>query len=180
MCNFYPNYFLLDIITWVTCIVSEGPQCDTPHHSIQTPDTALLVPLSSFLLIIMVELSECNIKLDHSLGCPDDAPNWRLVPGFPIYGVGQPTNDGFNKVISVSVKALNFHFSMKIIEKISDDTLVWFNTRQEPVAYVNGQPVTPRDKTNPHGNLDIGGKVEQMDQLEVNLIISRNIHTFLF
>ena len=47
----------------------------------------------------MVELSECNIKLDHSLGCPDDAPNWRLVPGFPIYGVGQPTNDGFNKVI---------------------------------------------------------------------------------
>ena len=50
------------------------------------------------LLIIMVELSECNIKLDHSLGCPDDAPNWRLVPGFPIYGVGQPTNDGFNKV----------------------------------------------------------------------------------
>ena len=51
------------------------------------------------LLITMVELSECNIKLDHSLGCPDDAPNWRLVPGFPIYGVGQPTNDGFNKVI---------------------------------------------------------------------------------
>ena len=46
----------------------------------------------------MVELSECNIKLDHSLGCPDDAPNWRLVPGFPIYGVGQPTSDGFNKV----------------------------------------------------------------------------------
>ena len=67
---------------------------------------------------------------------------------------------------------------MKIIEKISDDTLVWFNTRQEPVAYVNGQPVTPRDKTNPHGNLDIGGKVEQMDQLEVNLIICRNIYTF--
>ena len=57
---------------------------------------------------------------------------------------------------------------LKIIEKISDDCLVWFNTRQEPVAYVNGQPVTPRDKTNPHGNLDIGGKVEEMDQLEVN------------
>lgn len=31
MCNFYPDYFLLDIITWVTCIVSEGPQCDTPQ-----------------------------------------------------------------------------------------------------------------------------------------------------
>ena len=61
------------------------------------------------LLIIMVELSECNIKLDHSLGCPDDAPNWRLVPGFPIYGVGQPTNDGFNKVDS-TFTAIKFYF----------------------------------------------------------------------
>ena len=69
------------------------------------------------------------------------------------------------------MEALKLDFCEQIIEKISDDTLVWFNTRQEPVAYVNGQPVTPRDKTNPHGNLDIGGKVEQMDQLEVTLII---------
>ena len=51
-------------------------------------------------VVTMVELRDCNIKLDHSLGCPDDAPNWRLVPGFPIYGVGQPTNDGFNKVFN--------------------------------------------------------------------------------
>ena len=53
-----------------------------------------------YSVVTMVELRDCNIKLDHSLGCPDDAPNWRLVPGFPIYGVGQPTNDGFNKVFS--------------------------------------------------------------------------------
>ena len=50
----------------------------------------------------MVELDDCNIKLDHSLGCPDDCPNWRVVPGFPIYGVGQPTKDGFDKVVSIS------------------------------------------------------------------------------
>ena len=37
------------------------------------------------------------------------------------------------------------------------------------MVYVNGQPVTPRNKTNPHGNLDIGGKVEHMDELEVVL-----------
>ena len=35
MCHFYGDYFLLDIITWVTCIMSEGPQCRTPHHRIQ-------------------------------------------------------------------------------------------------------------------------------------------------
>ena len=107
MCHFYEDYFLLDIITWVTCIVSEGPQCD-----VQTRSGSCLyiyLPLTRFLLIIMVELSECNIKLDHSLGCPDDAPNWRLVPGFPIYGVGQPTNDGFNKVLPAlnQLKLLN-------------------------------------------------------------------------
>ena len=50
---------------------------------------------------------------------------------------------------------------------MTKDKIVWFNTRQEPVAYVNGQPVTPRNKSNPHGNLDIGGKVENMDKLEV-------------
>ena len=50
---------------------------------------------------------------------------------------------------------------------MTKDKIVWFNTRQEPVAYVNGQPVTPRNKCNPHGNLDIGGKVENMDKLEV-------------
>lgn len=44
MCNFYPDYFLLDIITWVTCIVSEGPQCDSVTLLITAfrlaPDTA--------------------------------------------------------------------------------------------------------------------------------------------
>lgn len=102
----------------------------------------------------MVELTDCNIKLDHSLGCPDDCPNWRLVPGFPIYGVGQPTQDGFNK----------------IIERISKEKLVWFNTRQEPVAYINGQPVTPRNKKNPHWNLAIGGEVTNMDKLEEEFV----------
>ena len=113
---------------------------------------------------MVVELSDCNVKWCHSRGAPDDLPHWRRVPGFPVFGVGQASEAGF----------------AKIAEKVTKgDKLIWFNMRQEPVAYVNGQPVTPRDKTNPHGNLDIGGKVEQMDQLEVNLIVLRDIYTFL-
>ena len=32
-------------------------------------------------------------------GAPsEDLPNWRRVPGFPVYGVGQPTEAGFAKI----------------------------------------------------------------------------------
>ena len=32
-------------------------------------------------------------------GAPsDDLPNWRRVPGFPVYGVGQPTEKGFANI----------------------------------------------------------------------------------
>ena len=61
-------------------------------------------------------------------------------------------------------------FFYQIIERISKEKLVWFNTRQEPVAYINGQPVTPRNKKNPHWNLAIGGEVTNMDKLEEEFV----------
>lgn len=99
---------------------------------------------------MVVELGDCNIKWCHSRGTPDELPHWRRVPGFPVYGVGQPSESGFPK----------------IAEKVTKDKLIWFNMRQEPVAYVGGQPVTPRKSPNPHDNLEIPGKVEDMEKLE--------------
>lgn len=104
---------------------------------------------------MVVELGDCNIKLCHSLGCPDDCPNWRRAPGFPVFGVGQPSEAGF----------------AKIAEKVpTGEKVIWFNMRQEPVAYVGGQPVTPRKTINPHDNIAIPGKVSDMDELEVKLV----------
>jgi len=103
---------------------------------------------------MVVELSDCNIKLCHSRGCPDDLPHWRRVPGFPVFGVGQPSEDGF----------------AKIAEKVPKEKTVWFNMRQEPVAYVAGQPVTPRKTINPHDNIEIPGKIPDMDALEGKLV----------
>jgi len=103
---------------------------------------------------MVVELGDCNIKLCHSRGCPDDTPHWRRVPGFPVYGVGQPSEAGFSK----------------ISEKVAKEKTIWFNMRQEPVAYVAGQPVTPRKSKNPHDNIEIPGKVPDMDALEVKLV----------
>ena len=105
----------------------------------------------------MVELGDCNIKLDHSRGCPDDLPSWRRVPGFPVFGVGQPSEAGLSK----------------IPEKVSKDKLIWFNMRQEPVVYVGGQSVTARKTAAPHDNLEVPGKAEDMDKLEVS---DKNLH----
>jgi len=87
-----------------------------------------------------VDLGECNFKLCHSLGPTDDLPNWRRVSGFPVYGVGQPTEAGFTK----------------IPDKVGKEKTIWFNCRQEPVAYIGGQSVTPRAAKNPHENIECG------------------------
>lgn len=91
-----------------------------------------------------VDLGECTIKLCHSLGPSDDLPNWRRVSGFPVYGLGQPTEAGFAKVP----------------EKVGKEKTIWFNCRQEPVAYVGGHSVTPRKTVNPHSNIESGECLE--------------------
>merc|ERR1711931_284287 len=62
-------------------------------------------------------------------GCP----NFRRVPGFKVYCCGQPTIAGFeaalNKVCTNYPK---------------DGKIIWFNLRQEPNVYVNGEPICAR------------------------------------
>merc|ERR1712024_108068 len=63
-------------------------------------------------------------------GCP----NFRRVPGYKVYLCGQPTIAGFEA-------ALN-----KVTGTIypKDGKIIWFNLRQEPSVYVNGQPLCAR------------------------------------
>merc|ERR1711910_318032 len=63
-------------------------------------------------------------------GCP----NFRRVPGFKVYCTGQPTLEGFEKALE------------KVCGNIypKDGPIIWFNLRQEPTVYVNGQPVCAR------------------------------------
>ena len=56
------------------------------------------------------------------------------MPGFPVFGTGQPTLSGFDKVLE------------PILKKYGDEKIIyWANLRQEPVVYVNGNPYTARD-----------------------------------
>jgi len=67
----------------------------------------------------------------------EGAPNFRRLPGFPVFGTGQTTLDGFEKCLE------------PVLKKYGDEKHVfWVNLRQEPVVYVNGRPFTARDPKN--------------------------------
>merc|ERR1712137_171269 len=74
-------------------------------------------------------------------GCP----NFRRVPGYKVYLCGQPTTEGFEKCLE------------KVCGSIypKDGKIIWFNLRQEPVVYVNGQPLCarPADKIGEYAEL---------------------------
>merc|ERR1711953_1491578 len=56
------------------------------------------------------------------------------VPGFKVYCCGQPTLEGFEKALE-KVCGANYP---------KDGPIIWFNMRQEPDVYINGQPVCAR------------------------------------
>jgi hypothetical protein len=64
----------------------------------------------------------------------DGCPNFRRVPGYKVYCCGQPTVTGFEAALN---KACGDIYP-------KDGPIVWINMRQEPVVYVNGQPICAR------------------------------------
>lgn len=64
----------------------------------------------------------------------EGCPNFRRVPGYKVFCCGQPTAAGFEAAIK---KATGEGFP-------KDGPIVWVNMRQEPIVYVNGNPVCAR------------------------------------
>merc|ERR1712200_141253 len=64
----------------------------------------------------------------------DGVPNFRRVPGYKVYLCGQPTLAGFDAAIE------------KVCGNIYPKTnkIIWLNMRQEPIVYVNGNPICAR------------------------------------
>merc|ERR1712050_246299 len=98
-----------------------------------SPDPRQLIP------IIMGDMANAACMADgfeKIQKLPDPVPgcpNFRRVPGFKVYCCGQPTIAGFeaalNKVCTNYPK---------------DGKIIWFNLRQEPDVYVNGEPICAR------------------------------------
>jgi len=82
----------------------------------------------------------------------EGAPNFRRMPGFPVFGTGQPTLAGFDKCLE------------PIMKKYGDEkNIYWANLRQEPVVYVNGNPYSARDPEKLHYHLTLKDPKEVAD-----------------
>merc|ERR1712168_58615 len=64
----------------------------------------------------------------------EGVPNFRRVPGYKVYCCGQPTIAGFENALN---KACGDIYP-------KDGKILWLNMRQEPIVYVNGNPICAR------------------------------------
>lgn len=93
--------------------------------------------------------SQTVLKSDHCPGCQNSslpervegAPNFREVPGFPVYGVANPTIDGIHSVIQ------------RVGSYKGGHPVFWHNMREEPVIYINGKPFVLREVERPYKNM---------------------------
>ncbi|XP_042416053.1 paladin-like [Zingiber officinale] len=110
--------------------------------------------------------SQTVLKSDHCPGCQnlslhervDGAPNFRQVPGFPVYGVANPTVDGIRAVIQQ-------------IRSNGGYSVFWHNMREEPVIYINGKPFVLREVERPYKNMleYTGIDCERVERMEARL-----------
>ncbi|KAK9086163.1 hypothetical protein Syun_028557 [Stephania yunnanensis] len=111
--------------------------------------------------------SQTVLKSDHCPGCQnrklpervDGAPNFREVPGFPVFGVANPTIDGIRAVIQ------------RIGSSKSGRPVFWHNMREEPVIYINGKPFVLREVERPYKNMleYTGIDCERVEKMEARL-----------
>lgn len=106
-----------------------------------------------------IDFFDNMVAIDEKAEKVEGANNFRQVAGFPIFGTGQCTEEGFLKVLD-KVKALH--------AEEGSEKMLWFNMRKEPVVYINGSPFAPRNPEDLHRNLDISFSVDELNNLEVH------------
>lgn len=96
----------------------------------------------------------CVLKFDHfenihrlpkEITKFEGSPNFRQVPGFLVFGTGQPTKEGFKLVLDYLTKETGAR------------NVLWTNMRQEPVVYMNGESFTPRLPDRLNENMEFPG-----------------------
>lgn len=111
--------------------------------------------------------SQTVLKSDHCPGCQqpnlpervEGAPNFREIPGFPVYGVANPTIEGIKSVIQ------------RIGSSKTGRPVFWHNMREEPVIYINGKPFVLREVERPYKNMleYTGIDRERVERMEARL-----------
>ncbi|XP_076895977.1 uncharacterized protein LOC143548775 isoform X1 [Bidens hawaiensis] len=111
--------------------------------------------------------SQTVLKSDHCPGCQqpslpervEGAPNFREIPGFPVYGVANPTVEGIKSVIQ------------RVGSSKKGRPVFWHNMREEPVIYINGKPFVLREVERPYKNMleYTGIDRERVERMEARL-----------
>merc|ERR1711884_918670 len=114
----------------------------------------------------VLDLTNYFIKPDHFEGIHvledaaekiEGAPNFRNIPGFPVYGTGQPTEKAFEEIINK-------------LGKVENEKIIWINLRREPVVYINGSPYAVRQPDNLHENIQEATTDEEAAVLGKHLV----------
>ncbi|KAI3517914.1 hypothetical protein L1887_17136 [Cichorium endivia] len=113
--------------------------------------------------------SQTVLKSDHCPGCQqpnlpervEGAPNFREIPGFPVYGVANPTVEGIKSVIQ----------RIGSSKGGGGRPVFWHNMREEPVIYINGKPFVLREVERPYKNMleYTGIDCERVERMEARL-----------
>merc|ERR1711953_362085 len=96
----------------------------------------------------------------------DGVPNFRRVPGYKVYCCGQPTIEGFTNALN---KACGDIYP-------KTNKIIWLNMRQEPIVYVNGNPVCarPPNKIGEYAELgDVTRESVEKDEAEFHRMLKK-------
>merc|ERR1712106_226379 len=84
-------------------------------------------------------------------GCP----NFRRVPGYKVYCCGQPTIAGFEAALTKVTGTYP-----------KEGKIIWFNLRQEPSVYVNGEPLCARPPNKIGEYAELGNITRDQNKLD--------------
>merc|ERR1712214_10934 len=96
----------------------------------------------------------------------DGVPNFRRVPSYKVFVCGQPTKEGFAAALE---KACGDKWP-------KDGPIIWLNMRQEPILYVNGNPVCarPPNKIGEYAELgDVTRESVEKDEAEFHRMLKK-------
>lgn len=90
------------------------------------------------------------------------APNFRGVTNLPVYGVGMPSIDGIRKALEAIGAGP---------QSTNSAGALWFNWREEPLVYINGNPFVLREHVRPFKNLKEYGDIDtkRLEKMEERL-----------
>lgn len=117
---------------------AEAPAAEAPAPAAEAPAEKTVPPTGApgqnpdvWKAVAMADHFEKIQKLPEKL---DGVPNFRRTPGYKVWCCGQPTKAGFVKAVE---KACGEKYP-------KDGPIIWINMRQEPIIYINGDPVCAR------------------------------------